>query len=150
MKKIIKLSLLLAFVCAAAVMNPLQAQMTSAEHAALAKKYQDAYNSRNDKAMLAMYTKDAIRVTPDSVVTNGTEAIGKQFAEEFKHTTATLEITPQNAMEKDGSSVGTGTFHLTGKNDKDEKMDIMGTYTNTMKKEKGQWKIAKSVIGSAN
>jgi ketosteroid isomerase-like protein len=150
MKKTIKLSLLLAFVCAAAFMNPLQAQMTSEEHAALAKQYQDAYNSRNDKAMLAMYTKDAIRITPDSAVANGTEAIGKEFAEEFKHTTATLAITPQNAMEKDGSSIGTGTFHLTGTNEKGEKIDVVGTYMNTMKKEKGQWKIAKSVIGSAN
>ncbi|MGH2648728.1 MAG: YybH family protein [Ginsengibacter sp.] len=150
MKKTIRLSLLLVFVYGTAFMNPLKAQMTTAEHNALAKIYQDAYNRKDDKAMLAMYTKDAIRITPDSVVANGTEAIGKEFAEEFKHSTATLEITPQNTMEKDGSSIGTGTFHVTGTNDQGEKIDVMGTYTNTMAKENGQWKIAKSVIGTVN
>ncbi|MEO8861994.1 MAG: nuclear transport factor 2 family protein [Ginsengibacter sp.] len=150
MKKTIKLSLLLVIICATAFINPLAAQMTNEDHAVLAKKYEDAYNKKDDKAMLAMYTKDATRITPDGTEVTGTEAIGKQITDEFAHITATLTITPQATAEKDGIITGTGTFRVVGTNDKGEKIDQNGTYINTMTKEGGQWKITKSVIGQTN
>ncbi|MFT3910271.1 MAG: nuclear transport factor 2 family protein [Ferruginibacter sp.] len=145
MKKIIKFSLLSALAIAAFI-NPLKAQDAKAELAAYVKKFQDAYNKKDDKGLKEMYTKDATRTTMDGKIQNGNEAIGAWFADYLKNNKVTLALKLDKVTEKDGVTEITGTFHVTGTSAKGEKIDTKGGFTNTMVKDNGHWKISKSVL----
>lgn len=147
MKKTIRISLLLAFAAVTAFLNPLKAQDATKELSAFTKKFQDAYNKQDDKALKEMYTIDAVRITTDGKTMNGNKTIGAAFADYFKNNTVTGEIKQDKVVtEKDGSVTATGTYHVTGTAKTGEKIDRTGGYTNTVVKVKGQWKIAKNVL----
>ena len=147
MKKTIKLSLLLAL-AAIAFINPVKAQDAKKELTAFVRKFETAYNKKDDKALKEMYTKDASRTTMDGKTANGNEAIAAWFADYLKNNTVTVALKMDQVTEKDGTTVITGTFHVTGSSAKAEKIDKTGGFTNTMIKEKGQWKISKSVLAA--
>lgn len=150
MKKTIQLGLLLLF--ATAITSPLLAQDAKNEDmVSLAKKYEQAYNKKDDKALKAMYTKDATRTDTEGTVLSGSEAIRAALAAAFAETDATAKlIITQGKTETaaDGTVTSTGTYIATGKSKTGEAFEYKGTYTNTVVKEDGQWKISKSVLAS--
>ncbi len=145
MKKIIKASFL--FLLASAFINPIKAQDAKTELTAFVKKFEEAYNKKNDKALKGMYTKDATRTMVDGKVQNGNEEIRVAFADYLKNNKVTIEIKLDAVTtDKDGNTTTTGSFHVTGTTEKGEKIDRIGIYTNTVVKEGENWKISKSVI----
>ncbi len=147
MKKIIKFSLL-SVLAIAAFINPLKAQDAKTELTAFVKKFQEAYNKKDDKALKEMYTKDATRTTTDGKVQNGYEEIRAWFADYLKNNKVMLALKLEKVSEKDGVTVITGIFHVTGTSAKGEKIDTKGGFTNTVVKEGGHWKISKSVLNA--
>jgi uncharacterized protein (TIGR02246 family) len=147
MKKTIKLSLLLALISAIVFINPVKAQDATTDLAGFTKKFQAAYNKKDDKALKMMYTDDAARVGIDGTTVTGNEAISAEFAKSFADNTQTIVIKQDKVVtQADGSATATGTYHVTGTSNAGEKIDRSGNYTNTVVKVKGQWKIAKSVL----
>jgi uncharacterized protein (TIGR02246 family) len=145
MKKIFKFSLL-AVLAVSALINPLKAQDAKKELTGFVKKFQEAYNKKDDKALKEMYTTDATRTMTDGKIQNGNEEIRTAFADFLKENTATIEIKLDKVVEKDGTTTMTGIYHVTGTTAKGEKLDRSGAFTNTVVKEKGGWKISKSVL----
>ena len=148
MKKIIKMSLLLVFAAVAAFINPLKAQDASKELILFTRKFEENYNKKNDKALKEMYTKDATRTTTDGKVATGNEAIRAAFAEVFKDKVTVTIKQDKVVTATDGTVTATGTYHVTGISAKGEKIDRSGSYTNTLVKEDGIWKISKNVLAA--
>ena len=144
MKKTFQFGLLLMFVLVAFT-NRLLAQIDQKEALALTKKYEQAYNKKDDKALKAMYTKDATKTNPDGTVLTGSEAIRASLVQEFEAVDSeTLAVTYDSSTTvADGTITSTGSYRATGKAKTGEAFDVKGTYTNTLVKEKGQWKILK-------
>jgi len=147
MKKTIKCSLLLVLVSISGFILPLKAQDATKELASFTKKFQHAYNSKDDKALKMLYTDDAVRVTADGTTSTGCEAIVAQFRDYFNENKVTLAL-KQDKVETtgDGATTATGTYHITGTSKTGEKIDRSGRYTNTVVKVNGHWKIAKTVL----
>lgn len=142
-----QLTLLLAFAFTAFA-APLFAQnINNDEMQNLVSKYEAAYNKKDDKAIGALFTKDAVRTNPDGSTINGADAIAAFYADRFKESDATLHIMPgNNTSNADGTVTGTGSFSLSGKTTSGEAIDIKGSYTNTLVQQDGEWKISKSVL----
>lgn len=148
MKKVIQSSLFFAALLCAAFTPSLNAQDVDKEMAAFAQQFQDTYNKEDHATLKTFYTADATRVARDGTSITGAEAIGAFWAEQFKGADATLALKQASVVWKDVSHayVSTGTYHVTGTTVKGDKISLSGTYTNTMLKENGTWKIAKSVL----
>ena len=147
MKKTIKHSLLLMLVSVSGFMLPLKAQDATKELVGFTKKFQEAYNRKDDKALKMMYVDDAVRTAADGTVSTGSEAIVAQFKEFFDANKVTLAL-KQDKVETaaDGSTTATGSYHVTGTSKTGEKIDRKGTYTNSVVKVDGHWKISKSML----
>ena len=149
MKKTIKFSLLLALVSLTGFINPLKAQDVKKELEGFTKKFQDAYNKKDDKALKMMFTTDAVRTDAQGVVTNGDENIRAAMVTAWTDSKPAIVIKQEKAEKQtDGSVVTTGTYYITGTTNAGEKLDIKGSYNNTLFNEKGEWKIAKMVLGN--
>ena len=149
MKKTTMINLLLAIVSATAFINPLRAQDASKELLAFTKKFQAIYNKNNAKALKEMYTDDAVRVGTDGVTVTGSDSIIAVFERSFAGSKLMIEIKQEKVVTgADGSTTATGTYHVTGKNNAGEAVDIKGAYNNTVIKLNGHWKIAKSVLSA--
>jgi uncharacterized protein (TIGR02246 family) len=147
MKKSIKLSLLSAVISVTAFVTPLKAQDATKELAAFTKKFQAAYNNKDDKTLKTMYTDDATRIGTDGTTSTGCDSIAAQFKDYFTANKVTIVIKQDKVdTQADGSATATGTYHVTGTSNTGEKIDRSGTYTNTVVKVKGHWKISKSVL----
>ncbi len=126
---------------------PVKAQAVAKEMQAFVKKFETAYNNKDDKSLKTMYTEDAVRIAADGSTATGNEAIVNDLKSFFTTAKLTIAIKQDSAQSQaDGSVTTSGTYHITGTTDAGEKIDINGGYTNTCVKVKGQWKIAKSVI----
>jgi len=147
MKKICML--LLASIAVIAFLSPVKAQDATKELAGFTKKFQDAYNKKDEKALKTFYTADASRTDATGSVVTGNENIVAEFASIWSANNVAITI-KQEKIEKqaDGSIIATGTYHVTGSSNAGEKLDINGSYTNTVVKESGKWKISKSVLAS--
>ncbi len=147
MKKTMQLSLLLAFAFTAFAAPLLAQNINNDDMQNLVSKYEAAYNNKDDKAIGALFTKDALRTNPDGTTLNGADAIAAFYADRFKESDATLHIMPGNmTTNADGTVTSTGTFSLSGKTKSGQAIDMKGGYTNTLVQQDGQWKISKSVI----
>ncbi|MEP6466633.1 MAG: nuclear transport factor 2 family protein [Parafilimonas sp.] len=145
MKRTIQILAASAFIFVAAFSNSAKAQSNEKDLVTLAKKYEDAYNKKDAKAIKAFYTKDAVRVSADGTTTNGSEAIGADAANFFANNgAADIKITTNKTVtESNGTVTATGTYEGTvGGN------SYSGNFTNTCVKEKGHWKISKSVLSN--
>jgi ketosteroid isomerase-like protein len=148
MKKTIQF-LLFVFVLISAFVNPLKAQDVKKELDVFTKKFEEAYNKKDDKALKAMFTMDAVRTEANGTVTTGDENIAAVMVTGWTGSKPVLMIKHDKAEKQaDGSVITSGTYHVGGTTDAGEKLDINGSYTNTVVKEKGKWKIAKMVLGS--
>jgi uncharacterized protein (TIGR02246 family) len=147
MKKSFKFSLMLTLVSFIAFNTPLIAQDATKELEAFTKKFQSAYNAKDEKTLKTMYTDDAVRTASNGVSVTGSEAIVAQFKEFFTENEVKIELKQTSAeAQTDGSATATGTYQVTGTSKTGEKIDRSGTYVNTVVKQKKQWKIAKTVL----
>ena len=131
--------------------NPLQAQTESdeAEMKAFAEKYVAAYNQEDVEAIKKMYMADAVRVDTEGKEIKGADQIAAFFEDQFIKNKTTLKVNQNNISWSDAQHafIASGTYEVKGATIVyDLKIDNKGTYENTMIKEKGEWKIAKSVL----
>lgn len=116
-----------------------------------ARRFMAAYNAGDHTALGKMYTADAVRTDPNGNQIVGAVNIAAYFAEQFRKNNATLLLRQQHTSwsESQGTLTTTGTYAVYGKQYVyDIEIDINGTYTNTLVKQKGEWKIARSVLVS--
>jgi len=147
MKKIIKRGMLLTLAAITSFVIPSIAQDATKELQQFTKKFQAAYNGKDDKALKTFYLDDATRTAADGTVSNGSDAIVAQFKDYFTENKVTIDLKQTGVTtEADGNTTATGTYHVTGTSKSGEKIDRSGGYTNTVVKEKGHWKISKSVL----
>jgi ketosteroid isomerase-like protein len=147
MKKGIKLAGMLILIVTSAIFNPVQSQDIKKELADLAKNFEENYNKKNDKALKMLYTETAIRIEPDGTVINGNENIRIRLAESWSINKLNLAIKQEKVeTQADGNVLASGTYMVTGTADSGDPIAVSGSYTNTMVKEDGKWKIAKSVL----
>jgi ketosteroid isomerase-like protein len=147
MKKAIKLTLLLAVIFAAMPGNSLNAQDTKTELLKFTSQFQDAYNAKNEQALKAMYSTDAVRVDAQGATTMGNDSISATFADFFNNNKVMIAIHQLTVTANaDGSTTATGTYHVTGKAKDGKPIDFKGTYNNTLMKEGGNWRITRSVL----
>ena len=149
MKKTIKFSFLFAMFSITTFINPLQAQDATKELLGFTKKFQVTYNKNDAKELKEMYTTDATRVAADGSAITGNDNISTAFAKSFTGSKLMIELVQDKVVTgADGSATATGTYHVTGTTNAGEAVDIKGSYTNTVVKVKGHWKISKSVLAS--
>ena len=147
MKKTIRRCMLLTIAAMTSFAMPSIAQDAAKELQQFTKKFQAAYNSKDDKTLKTFYSDDATRTAPDGTVANGSDAIVAQFKDYFTENKVTIDLKQTSVTQQaDGSTTATGTYHVAGTSKTGEKIDRSGGYTNTLVKEKGQWKITKSIV----
>jgi uncharacterized protein (TIGR02246 family) len=149
MNKIKKISFFFAILFFAAISSCVIAQTIDVGVQALTRNFQDAYNKEDANALKEMYTADAVRVEMDGKTTTGAENIKAIYEEQFKNANATVLINDVNAVQNNANVIATGTWHVIGRSANGDKMDFGGTYTNTLVKDNGQWKISKMVLGNS-
>jgi ketosteroid isomerase-like protein len=128
----------------------LQAQSATneADMHTFAREFMAAYNQGDHQALRKMYTEYAIRVDQEGKELTGGNKIAAYFAEQFRLNNATLLLRQESFTQSDASRawVAKGSYEIYGKtNIYDIEIGLAGHYTNTMVKDRGKWKIAKSV-----
>jgi len=145
------LLLLTAFLCAPFLIIAQQAQSASDEQAMriFTRDFMAAYNRQDETALQAMYTTDAVSVGPDGVATNGSDRIAQLFVDRFIRQDVTLlvRLIGMSWSDAQHALVTTGTYEEYGVTYVyDIPIRRTTAYSNTMVRENGQWKIARSVI----
>ena len=112
---------------------------------ALDKKYDEAQNSNDAAAVAALYTEDAVWVTPQGTIV-GREAIEKQYAEWFKGAHASNHMIKQDPNS--ARIVGTadkiaiiGEWSQTAEPPNGKPFQIKGYYSAIDTREGDAWKI---------
>jgi ketosteroid isomerase-like protein len=144
-------SLFLFALLSATLLLPAQTVSDEADMHNFARRFMAAYNAGDHTALGKMYTADAVRTDPNGNQIVGADKIAAYFAEQFRKNNATLLLRQQHTSwsESQGTLTTTGTYAVYGKQYVyDIEIDINGTYTNTLVKQKGEWKIARSVLVS--
>jgi len=109
----------------------------------LTKAFEKAYNSKDQAAITAMFTENAVRVDANGVTTTGATKIGEIYAQSFTNTDTKAAITHLGVKDDDGTkALATGSYTLSGSTKSGEKVALAGTYENTVVKENGKWKIS--------
>ena len=147
MKRTIQISLLFIFFSIASFISPAAAQDATKELAAFTKRFEDAYNKKDLKAIKEMFTKDAVMVDTDGQSRTGNDAIAATY-EEFLRSNATATITQEKVVTENGKTTATGTYQVTGTSQSGDSFESKGSYTHTVVKDGGQWKISKQVLTS--
>ncbi len=147
MKNFLFLTVLL---CATAFSN-LQAQSASneADMQTFARKFMAAYNQGDHTALQKMYMADAVRIDQTGKEIKGADNIAAYFADQFRLNNATLLLKQMEVVWSDyqHAFLSKGTYEVYGTtNVYDIKVHATGAYENTMLKQNGEWKIAKSVL----
>ena len=136
----------LALAVSLALAGSLSAQTKDAALEKLAADWTAAFAKADVKALGALYTDHAIRVTPQGK-SLGREAIEKEFTANFagpwKGSKISIKIGTTSAVTKD-VSVNEGTFEVSGITGADGKPapNVDGSYVNTIVKKNGAWLIA--------
>jgi uncharacterized protein (TIGR02246 family) len=113
----------------------------------LAADWAAAFAKGDVKNLAALYTENAIRVTPEGGRVVGREAIGKEFAANFagpwKGAAIKITVGELQPVSPD-IAVGEGTYEVTGVKGPDGSPmpAIKGTYINTLVKKNGAWMLA--------
>ena len=129
----------------------LQAQTVNDENDMqdFARKFMNAYNQQDDKAIRKMYLDDAVRIDAQGREIKGADNIAAYFADQFVKNNATL-LLKQGGLhwsDREHAWVAGGTYEVYGKTHVyDIPTHITGSYANAMIKKDGHWKIAKSTL----
>jgi len=129
----------------------LQAQSPKDEAAmyTLTRNYMAAYNAGDHTALQAMYTDDAVRMDPEGNRIEGAKNIAAELAKQLRENnlTALIKHDAMHWSDAENAWVATGTYQIYGISYVyDIEIDRHGRYANTLQKEEGEWKIAKSVL----
>lgn len=145
MKKTIQIGLYL-MLASLILTFPAMAQNLDKEMADLTKKYEKAYNQKDVKTLVDRYTADAIRVMSDGTTFTGIAAIKAAMEEDFAANDFKVTIKAgTHEVLSDGGVIAKGTYRITG-TAAGEPVDFTGTYTNTLVKVNGEWKVTKNVL----
>lgn len=110
----------------------------------LVKQFQNAYNREDAATLKTIFTADAVRTATDGTTTKGA-ALVDFYTQGFVDADVTNVVSLANVSPQfDGSVIFTGTYHLTGRSAKGERIVREGAYSNTAVKENGQWKISRN------
>ncbi|MEN2283115.1 nuclear transport factor 2 family protein [Algoriphagus sp. SE2] len=114
--------------------------------AKLTKDYGKAYNKKNVKKLISMYTADAVRDFSDGRHYSGAAEIEAGMMDEFATSDFKVSIMPgESEVEADGSIIAKGTYHITGTAGT-EMVDMTGSYTNAVVMVDGKMKVSKSIL----
>ena len=109
----------------------------------LADQYQAAFNKGDAKALAALYTAEALRVTPSGELLAGRAAIGQDYlanlAGPFKGTKLTLRSGRTQTLKPDVALIE-GTYEVIG-----GKTPIRGRYLNTVVQDGGRYERASTL-----
>jgi len=149
MKNLLSLAALLI----ATSYSSLQAQTVSdeMEMQAFARNFMSAYNRQDYAALREMYTADAVRMDALGKEIKGADSIATYFEEQFIHNNLTLLLRHSGIRWSDAQHawVAYGNYEIYGNTIVyDIEINRSGSYANTMLKENGAWKIARSVLTS--
>ena len=148
-----KKSIFLAALMGSAMLLQAQSATDEADMQDFARRFMAAYNAGDDATLRTMYTADAVRIDMEGRQIQGADNIAAYFDEQFRRNNATLLLqqTGLHWSDAEHAWVATGTFEVSGHtNVYDIKIDRSGHYANTMAKQNGEWKIAKSVLTPLN
>lgn len=143
--------LILTVIFCTATFGNLQAQSVNDEldmHA-FARKFMAAYNDGDHAALRKLYADDAVRIDQAGKEIKGADNIAAYFADQFRLNNATLLLkqTGLHWSDFEHGWVAKGNYEVYGiTNVYDIKIHLTGTYNNTMVKDNGQWKIAKTYL----
>ena len=136
----------LAIVLAAAVAlgSAMGAQKLDGDIEALTRSFEQAFNKGDSKGVAALYTKDAVQLTPDGQFLTGQPAIEKHHATVFGTTAKGAKLTLKPGRVQEVTSdvrISEGTYQVTGGT-----MPGTGRYVNTLVRQGGQWRLASVVV----
>lgn len=143
--RILGVALVLGFVAPAS----LAVQAPDAELQKVADAFMAAWGKGDAKAIAALHTKDAVRITggTDGAVV-GTAAIEQALAAAlggpYKGTKLSVTNRKYHRVDAD-TSIGEGTYQVTG-GSVPAGTPTSGQYMNTMVRQGGAWKIAASAV----
>ena len=119
------------------------AQKSDPEIQKVVDQYLSGFNKGDAKALTALYTSDALRITPDGRFLTGRAAIEKSYVEAFagpyKGTMLRLQAGTTRALTADVALIE-GTYEVTGGS-----TPVKGRYLNTLVRQAGAWKLASVV-----
>lgn len=146
MKKTIQLGFCMVF-ASLILTYPLLAQDMEKEVATLTKNYEKAYNAEDVKALVAMYTSNAVRTFDDGRIYTGIAEIEAEMVEEFAGNSFKVSINHgKTEASSDGTMTSTGTYTLKGTAANGDAVDMNGSYTMTLVKVNGTLKISKAAL----
>jgi len=137
----------LALAVSLAFMGSASAQTKDAALDKLAADWTAGFAKADAKALAALYTEDAVRVTPEGGQSIGRAAIEKEFASNFsgpwKGTKITIKVGGLHPVGA-GVAVNEGSYEVSGIHGPDGKPapNAMGHYVNTIVKKGDAWIIA--------
>ena len=120
------------------------AQKPDADIEALTRSFEQAFNRADAKGVAALYTKDAVQLTPDGQLLTGQAAIEQHHAKLFAGSAkgAKLALKPGRTHEVTSDvRISEGTYQVTGGS-----MPGTGRYVNTLVRQGGQWRLASVVV----
>jgi uncharacterized protein (TIGR02246 family) len=132
-----------AWICAVVLLGLpalASARQGDAEMQKVADQYQAAFNKGDVKAIVALYTPDAVRLAPDGQLSKGHAAIEKAyvggFAGPLKDAKLTITVASTTTLSPDVRVIE-GRFNTTG-----TAMPLAGRFVNTLTRKGGQWLLA--------
>ncbi|MFK7776349.1 MAG: ketosteroid isomerase family protein [Saprospiraceae bacterium] len=108
-----------------------------------------SYNKHNVAELKEMYSEYAVRIDQGKNKITGADNIIAFFQQRFfqDNTTLYLKYSSLSWSDAEHAFIAHGTYEMVGKtNVYDIEINTKGTYANTMIKDKGKWKIGKSVL----
>ncbi len=148
MKKAIQLGFSMVFALLI-LTYPLLARDMEKEVATLTKNYEKAYNAEDVKALVAMYTSNAVRTFDDGRIYTGISEIEAAMVEEFAGNSFKVSIKHgKTEASSDGTMTSSGTYTVKSTAANGDAVDLNGSYTNTLVKVNGVLKISKSALVS--
>jgi len=135
----------------AVTFTKIHAQMSTnnSEMQLFARDYMAGYNQRDTDALKGMYSEYVSRTDQQGNEMVGANEVMNYLSSQFSLNDATLLLRQSSVhwSEAERAWVALGTYEILGKTIVyDIDVHTTGTYTNTMIRDKDQWKIAKTVL----
>ena len=126
----------------------LVAQKADADIEAVTRRFEQAFNKGDAKGIAALFTKDALQLSPDGQLLTGQAAIEQHHAQVFGSVAkgAKLSIKPGRTQEVTPDvRISEGTYQVTG-----GALPGSGRYVNTLVRQGGEWRLASVVVVPEN